>query len=47
VTAPIVGATKPGHVEDALAAEALSLDDDEIARLEEPYLPHPVSGIEL
>jgi aryl-alcohol dehydrogenase-like predicted oxidoreductase len=47
VTAPIVGATKPGHVEDALAAEALSLDDDEIARLEEAYLPHPVSGIEL
>jgi aryl-alcohol dehydrogenase-like predicted oxidoreductase len=47
VTAPIVGATKLGHVEDALAAEALSLSDEEIVRLEEPYVPHPVSGIEL
>jgi aryl-alcohol dehydrogenase-like predicted oxidoreductase len=47
VTAPIVGATKPEHVDDALAAEALSLDDDELARLEEPYVPHPVSGIQL
>jgi 1-deoxyxylulose-5-phosphate synthase len=47
VTAPIVGATKLGHVEDALAAEALTLSDDEIERLEEPYVPHPVSGIAL
>jgi 1-deoxyxylulose-5-phosphate synthase len=47
VTAPIVGATKLAHVEDALAAEALSLNDDEIQRLEEPYVPHPVSGIAL
>jgi 1-deoxyxylulose-5-phosphate synthase len=47
VTAPIVGATKLAHVEDALAAEALSLSDDEIQRLEEPYVPHPVSGIAL
>ena len=47
VTAPIVGATKVEHVEDALAAEALSLSDDEIRRLEEPYVPHPVSGIAL
>jgi aryl-alcohol dehydrogenase-like predicted oxidoreductase len=47
VTAPIVGSTKVEHVEDALAAEALSLSDDEIRRLEEPYVPHPVSGIEL
>ena len=45
VTAPIVGATKLGHVEDALAAEALSLSEDEIRRLEEPYVPHPVAGI--
>ncbi len=44
VTAPIVGATKPGHLEDALAAEDLSLTEDEIRRLEEPYLPHPVLG---
>jgi aryl-alcohol dehydrogenase-like predicted oxidoreductase len=44
VTAPIVGATKPEHLEDAIAAEQLSLDADEMARLEEPYAPHSVSG---
>jgi aryl-alcohol dehydrogenase-like predicted oxidoreductase len=47
VTAPIVGATRLEHLEDALAAEQLTLSDEEIARLEEPYVPHPVSGIEL
>jgi aryl-alcohol dehydrogenase-like predicted oxidoreductase len=47
VTAPIAGATKVAHVEDALAAEALSLSDDEILRLQEPYVPHPVAGIEV
>src|SRR4249919_918998 len=46
VTAPIVGATKLEHLDDALAAEALSLGRDEMERLEEPYVPHPVSGIE-
>jgi aryl-alcohol dehydrogenase-like predicted oxidoreductase len=44
VTAPIVGSTKPQHLEDALAAAELKLDGDEIARLEEPYVPHPVLG---
>jgi 1-deoxyxylulose-5-phosphate synthase len=44
VTAPIVGATKLEHLRDALAAEQLSLDEEEIARLEEPYAPHPVLG---
>jgi aryl-alcohol dehydrogenase-like predicted oxidoreductase len=44
VTAPIVGATKVDHLEDALAAERLSLSADEIERLEEPYVPHLVSG---
>jgi aryl-alcohol dehydrogenase-like predicted oxidoreductase len=44
VTAPIIGATKLGHLTDALAAEALELTDDEVKRLEEPYLPHPVLG---
>jgi aryl-alcohol dehydrogenase-like predicted oxidoreductase len=43
VTAPIVGATKVGHVEDALAAAELRLDADEIVRLKEPYVPHPVA----
>jgi 1-deoxyxylulose-5-phosphate synthase len=44
VTAPIIGATKPEHLQDALAAEQLTLGDEEIARLEEPYVPHPVLG---
>lgn len=44
VTAPIVGATKPAHLQDALAAEQLTLSEQEIARLEEPYVPHPVLG---
>ena len=44
VTAPIVGATKASHIDDALAAEQLSLGDDEIAQLEEPYVPHAISG---
>jgi aryl-alcohol dehydrogenase-like predicted oxidoreductase len=44
VTAPIVGATKVSHLEDALAAEKLALSPEEIARLEEPYVPHPVLG---
>jgi aryl-alcohol dehydrogenase (NADP+) len=46
VTAPIVGATKLQHLDDALAAEQLELSADEIARLEEPYVPHAVSGHE-
>jgi len=46
VTAPIVGATKTRHLEDALAAERLVLDQDEITRLEEPYVPHAISGHE-
>jgi aryl-alcohol dehydrogenase-like predicted oxidoreductase len=44
VTAPIVGATRLGHVEDALAATRLTLSDEEISRLEEPYVPHRVLG---
>jgi aryl-alcohol dehydrogenase-like predicted oxidoreductase len=44
VTSPIVGATKVEHLDDAIAAEGLSLSDEEIARLEEPYVPHPVLG---
>ena len=43
VTAPIVGATKLEHLDDALAAEQLSLGADEIARLEEPYVPRRVA----
>ncbi len=44
VTAPIVGATKPHHLDDAVAALDLELSPDEIAALEEPYRPHPVRG---
>jgi 1-deoxyxylulose-5-phosphate synthase len=44
ITAPIVGATKLAHLEDAIAATEVELSDDEIARLEEPYVPHSVSG---
>jgi 1-deoxyxylulose-5-phosphate synthase len=44
VTAPITGATRLGHLEDALAAVELSLGEDEVARLEAPYRPHPVLG---
>ena len=44
VTAPIVGATRMGHIGDALAATQLTLTEEEVRRLEEPYLPHPVLG---
>jgi aryl-alcohol dehydrogenase-like predicted oxidoreductase len=47
VTAPIVGATKVEHLEDAFGAEQLSLSNEEIAWLEELYVPHEVSGIDL
>jgi len=46
VTAPIVGATKLGHLEDALAAEDLELSPKEMERLEELYVPHPILGHE-
>ncbi len=45
VTAPIIGATKLAHLDDAIAATELSLSDEEIARLEAPYRPHPVKGM--
>ncbi len=44
VTSPIIGATKPHHIDDAVAAVELKLTDDEVARLEAPYVPHPVMG---
>jgi aryl-alcohol dehydrogenase-like predicted oxidoreductase len=44
VTAPIVGATKLEHLEDALAAETLELSESDVAGLEEPYVPHAISG---
>ncbi|MCB5236528.1 aldo/keto reductase [Niallia circulans] len=44
VTAPIIGATKLHHLEDAGAALSLQLTQEEITSLEEPYIPHPVLG---
>jgi aryl-alcohol dehydrogenase-like predicted oxidoreductase len=44
ITAPIVGATKLRHLDDAIASVAVKLADDEIACLEEPYVPHAVVG---
>jgi aryl-alcohol dehydrogenase-like predicted oxidoreductase len=44
ITAPIVGATKLQHLDDAIASVTVKLSDDEIASLEEPYVPHAVVG---
>ena len=44
MTAPIIGATRLGHLEDALAAEQLELTPEEMTQLEELYVPHPVLG---
>ena len=44
VTAPIVGASKMEHLDDAIAALDISLSAEEIASLEEPYRPHPILG---
>jgi 1-deoxyxylulose-5-phosphate synthase len=44
VTAPIVGATRVDHLDDAIRAVGLALTEDEIGRLEEPYVPHAISG---
>jgi aryl-alcohol dehydrogenase-like predicted oxidoreductase len=44
VTAPIVGASRPQHLQDAVAGVALQLTAEEAALLEEPYVPHPAVG---
>lgn len=46
VTAPIIGATKTSHLEDAIGALSISLTPEEIASLEEPYVPHRIVGHE-
>jgi aryl-alcohol dehydrogenase-like predicted oxidoreductase len=46
VTAPIIGVTKMSHLEDAVAALSITLTPEEIAFLEEPYVPHPVLGLD-
>jgi aryl-alcohol dehydrogenase-like predicted oxidoreductase len=44
VTAPIVGATKIEHLDDVLAAEKMTLSESEVSELEQPYVPHAISG---
>ncbi|HUE73389.1 MAG TPA: aldo/keto reductase [Pirellulaceae bacterium] len=44
ITAPIIGASKPHHLDDALAALTLKLDNDELKSMAEPYQPHSVLG---
>jgi aryl-alcohol dehydrogenase-like predicted oxidoreductase len=44
ISAPIIGASKLEHLEQAIAALEIKLTEDEVRRLEEPYQPHPVLG---
>jgi len=44
ITAPIIGATKMNHLDQAIAALDIKLSEDEMKRLEEPYKPHPILG---
>ena len=44
VSSPIIGATKTAYLEDAVKAFAVTLTDDDIAYLEEPYIPHRIVG---
>ena len=44
VTSPIIGATQPHHLDDAIAALGIRLDDAEVAALEQDYRPHPIAG---
>jgi aryl-alcohol dehydrogenase-like predicted oxidoreductase len=46
VTAPIIGATKPQHLADAVAALDVTLSAEEVQQLEAPYVPHPVVGFQ-
>lgn len=46
VTSPIIGASKPRHLADAVAALSLRLSADETAKLESPYVPHPIVGFQ-
>ena len=45
VTSPVVGATKFHHIEGAAKAVEIELTEDEIAYLEEPYVPHALAGV--
>ena len=45
ITSPIVGASKPHHLEDAAEAVSLKLTPEEVQELESPYVPHPLAGL--
>jgi aryl-alcohol dehydrogenase-like predicted oxidoreductase len=45
ITSPIIGASKPRHLEDAIAALSTKLTEAEIASLESAYVPHAVAGL--
>jgi aryl-alcohol dehydrogenase (NADP+) len=47
LVAPIVGASKPQHLEDAIASVGVKLGPEEMARLEEPYIPHEIAGLDI
>lgn len=47
ITAPIIGASKPHHLDDAVAALDVRLSEEEVAALEAPYVPHPVVGLSM
>ncbi len=47
ISAPIVGATKAHHLDDAVAALSLKLSADEVKQLEELYVPHAVTGFNI
>jgi len=44
ITAPVIGATKPEHIQEAVSALSIALSAEEVSFLEEPYIPHPVLG---
>lgn len=44
VTAPIIGATKMSHLDDAVGALSIKLSPEDVAFLDEPYVPHPIVG---
>ncbi len=46
ITAPIIGATKEAHLDEAVAALDIALTPDEVAALEAPYVPHAIVGFE-
>jgi aryl-alcohol dehydrogenase-like predicted oxidoreductase len=47
VTVPIIGATRPEHIDDAVTSLSVDLTAEEIQQLEGPYVPHPVAGFEV